>query len=62
VLTTIVVINRPTPQYFGGEVAAPVFSSIMSYALHRYNIPSTIGAPTKIVKVGKASGDVTGGL
>ena len=62
VLTTIVVINRPTPQYFGGEVAAPVFSSIMSYALHRYNIPSTFGAPTKIVKVGKAAGDVTGGL
>jgi cell division protein FtsI (penicillin-binding protein 3) len=62
VLTTIVVINRPTPQYFGGEVAAPVFSSIMSYALHRYNIPSTVGAPTKIVKVGKAAGDVTGGL
>jgi cell division protein FtsI (penicillin-binding protein 3) len=62
VLTAIVVINRPTPQYFGGEVAAPVFSSIMSYALHRYNIPSTVGAPTKIVKVGKAAGDVTGGL
>ncbi len=62
VLTTIVVINRPTPQYFGGEVAAPVFSSIMSYALHRYNIPSTVGAPTKIVKIGKANGDVTGGL
>jgi hypothetical protein len=34
----------------------------MSYALHRYNIPSTVGAPTKIVKVGKAAGDVTGGL
>ena len=62
VLTAIVVLNRPTPQFFGGEVAAPVFSSIMSYALHRYNIPTTAGAPTKIVKTGTATSDVTGGL
>ncbi len=62
VLTAIVVLNRPTPQFFGGEVAAPVFSSIMSYALHRYNIPTTAGAPTKIIKTGTAASDVTGGL
>jgi cell division protein FtsI (penicillin-binding protein 3) len=39
----IVVLDRPTP-IFGGTVAAPVFSQIMSYALHRYNIPTTPGA------------------
>jgi cell division protein FtsI (penicillin-binding protein 3) len=43
VLTTIVVLNHPTPIY-GGTVAAPVFSQIMSYALHRYGIPTTPGA------------------
>jgi cell division protein FtsI (penicillin-binding protein 3) len=42
-LSMIVVLNRPTP-IFGGTVAAPVFSQIMSYALHRYDIPTTPGA------------------
>jgi cell division protein FtsI (penicillin-binding protein 3) len=42
----IVVLNRPTP-IFGGTVAAPVFSQIMSYALHRYDIPTTPGAATQ---------------
>src|SRR6202012_4563196 len=42
----IVVLDRPTP-IFGGTVAAPVFSQIMSYALHRYNIPTTPGAPAQ---------------
>jgi len=37
------VLDRPTP-IFGGTVAAPVFSQIMSYALHRYDIPTTPGA------------------
>lgn len=41
-LSMIVVLNRPTP-IFGGTVAAPVFSQIMSYALHRYDIPTTPG-------------------
>jgi hypothetical protein len=27
-------------------VAAPVFSQIMTYALHHYDIPTTPGAPT----------------
>ncbi len=44
-LSTIVVLDRPTP-IFGGTVAAPVFSQIMSYALHRYDIPTTPGAQT----------------
>jgi cell division protein FtsI (penicillin-binding protein 3) len=45
VLAAIVVLDRPTP-IFGGTVSAPVFSQIMSYALHRYDIPTTPGAPT----------------
>lgn len=45
-LSAIVVLNRPTPIY-GGSVAAPVFAQIMSYALHRYDIPTTPGASTQ---------------
>lgn len=45
VLSSIVVLDRPTPPY-GGTVSAPVFSQIMSYALHRYSIPTSPGAPT----------------
>ena len=37
-LSAIVVLNRPTP-IFGGAVAAPVFSKVMSYALQRYGVP-----------------------
>jgi cell division protein FtsI/penicillin-binding protein 2 len=43
VLSAIVVLNRPTPIY-GGSVAAPVFSTIMEYALHHYGIPTTTTA------------------
>jgi cell division protein FtsI (penicillin-binding protein 3) len=45
VLSAIVVLRRPTP-IFGGTVAAPVFSQIMSYALNRYHVPTTPGAST----------------
>ncbi|HLM94734.1 MAG TPA: penicillin-binding transpeptidase domain-containing protein, partial [Acidimicrobiales bacterium] len=45
-LSMIVVLDRPTP-IFGGTVAAPVFSQIMSYALHRYDIPTTPGVHTR---------------
>jgi cell division protein FtsI (penicillin-binding protein 3) len=45
-ISIIVVLDRPTP-IFGGTVAAPVFSQIMSYALHRYDIPTTPGVATK---------------
>ncbi|HEX3946371.1 MAG TPA: penicillin-binding transpeptidase domain-containing protein, partial [Acidimicrobiales bacterium] len=41
----IVVLDHPTP-IFGGTVAAPVFSQIMGYALHHYDIPTTPGVPT----------------
>ncbi|HLN15336.1 MAG TPA: penicillin-binding protein 2 [Acidimicrobiales bacterium] len=56
VISAIVVLNRPTP-IFGGTVAAPVFSKIMSYALHRYGIPTTPGAPTQGQAQGGSSAD-----
>jgi cell division protein FtsI/penicillin-binding protein 2 len=46
VLAAIVVLDRPSPIY-GGTVSAPVFSQIMRYALHRYDIPTTSGASTR---------------
>jgi membrane peptidoglycan carboxypeptidase len=41
-LSAIVVLERPSPIY-GGIVAAPVFSQIMRYALHRYGIATSLG-------------------
>jgi cell division protein FtsI/penicillin-binding protein 2 len=44
VLSAIVVLQRPSyPDYFGGDTAAPVFAKIMSYALHRYGVPTSPG-------------------
>jgi cell division protein FtsI (penicillin-binding protein 3) len=43
VLSAIVVLNNPTPIY-GGSVAAPVFSTIVQYALQHYGIPTTTAA------------------
>ena len=57
-LSMIVVLDRPTP-IFGGTVAAPVFSQIMSYALHRYDIPTTPGAQTNTAPSGTATSDQT---
>jgi cell division protein FtsI (penicillin-binding protein 3) len=42
VLSAIVILDHPTPIY-GGAVAAPVFSQIMGYALHRYDVPTSQG-------------------
>jgi cell division protein FtsI (penicillin-binding protein 3) len=53
-LSMIVVLDRPTP-IFGGTVAAPVFSQIMSYALHRYDIPTTPGAQTTPAGAGSST-------
>ena len=41
VLSMIVVVERPVTDIYGGDVAAPVFQQVMSYALHHYGIPST---------------------
>jgi cell division protein FtsI (penicillin-binding protein 3) len=55
-LSMIVVLNRPTP-IFGGTVSAPVFSQIMSYALHRYDIPTTPGAGSNTSPSTRTSSD-----
>ena len=57
-LSMIVVLDRPTP-IFGGTVAAPVFSQIMSYALHRYDIPTTPGAQTSTTTPGTPTESTT---
>jgi cell division protein FtsI (penicillin-binding protein 3) len=57
-LSMIVVLDRPTP-IFGGTVAAPVFSQIMSYALHRYDIPTTPGAQTSTTTPGSTTPSAT---
>ena len=39
-LVTVVVIHEPSAgKFYGGEVAAPVFSRIMSGALRQLNVP-----------------------
>ena len=55
----IVVLDRPTP-IFGGTVAAPVFSQIMGYALHRYDIPTTPGRPPRRPRRGQRPRPDTG--
>ncbi len=40
-LAMIVLVQRPIPVIYGGDIAAPVFSQVMSYALHRYGVPAT---------------------
>lgn len=54
VLSAIVVLNHPTPIY-GGAVAAPVFATIMAYALHHYGIPTT-STPTTAASSGAIGG------
>jgi cell division protein FtsI/penicillin-binding protein 2 len=54
VLSCIVVLNHPTPIY-GGSVAAPVFSTIVQYALQHYGIPTTAAA-TAGTSVGAVGG------
>lgn len=39
-LSAIVVLTAPDSMY-GGSAAAPVFSQIMQYALHRYGVPAS---------------------
>ncbi|NNN00832.1 MAG: penicillin-binding protein 2 [Acidimicrobiaceae bacterium] len=40
VLSMVVVVERPLTSIYGGAVAAPIFQTVMSYALHHYGIPS----------------------
>lgn len=58
VLAAIVVLDRSNPIY-GGTAAAPVFAKVMSYALHRYDIPTTPGAPSTPPAAGTVASAVT---
>jgi cell division protein FtsI (penicillin-binding protein 3) len=41
-LTAIVILDHPTPVFYGGSVAAPVFSQIMAYALRSLQVPPPV--------------------
>jgi cell division protein FtsI (penicillin-binding protein 3) len=40
-LIVAVVLQKPTKGHFGGQVAAPVFRDVMSYALVQHKVPPT---------------------
>ncbi|HKA92864.1 MAG TPA: penicillin-binding protein 2 [Acidimicrobiia bacterium] len=44
-LSAIVVLDEPQNDYFGGSVAAPVFSRVMEYALRMERVPPTNTVP-----------------
>ena len=54
-LSILVVIDEPRPKYHGGEIAAPLFASIASSALHLLRVPPTAGtAPAAPAGPGRA--------
>ena len=60
ILSMIVIIERPQTSIFGGEVAAPIFQQVMSYALRHYGIPSNCAVQKPLTGKGaKISSDVT---
>jgi cell division protein FtsI (penicillin-binding protein 3) len=46
-LVCAVLLERPVRGYFGGVVAAPVFKTVMSFALRTLGIPPTFTEPAK---------------
>ncbi|MGQ0805998.1 MAG: peptidoglycan D,D-transpeptidase FtsI family protein [Actinomycetota bacterium] len=44
-LAAIVVLDEPRSSYYGGQVAAPIFSRIMQYALRLERVPPSTPAP-----------------
>jgi cell division protein FtsI (penicillin-binding protein 3) len=54
-LSILVVVDEPRPKYHGGEIAAPLFASIASSALHLLRVPPTAGrAPVPVPGPGRA--------
>jgi cell division protein FtsI (penicillin-binding protein 3) len=54
-LTIVVLIDTPKGEYFGGEVAAPIFQRIAEASLQRLGVPATINpTPPVIVATGAA--------
>ncbi|MGH9065793.1 MAG: peptidoglycan D,D-transpeptidase FtsI family protein [Acidimicrobiales bacterium] len=54
-LTIVVTLDRPTPDVYGGDVAAPVFSQIAQYALRRLHIPPASATPAGTAPTGPAT-------
>jgi cell division protein FtsI/penicillin-binding protein 2 len=50
-LAAIVVLDEPGTSYYGGEVAAPVFSGIMQYALRLERVPPTVALDAALPEV-----------
>ncbi len=53
-LAILVVVDEPAKQYHGGEVAAPVFKTIMAESFHYLNIPPE---PSAMIALASAGGD-----
>jgi cell division protein FtsI (penicillin-binding protein 3) len=47
-LVVEVVLQKPQNGYYGGEVAAPVFKDVMSFALQSRRVPPSSGRSQKI--------------
>ncbi len=58
----VVVLDDPQTATHGGEVAAPVFSAIMQYALHLYHVPTTEPDPTATTQSTSAGRGPTGNV
>jgi cell division protein FtsI (penicillin-binding protein 3) len=62
-LAAIVVLDEPGTSYYGGDVAAPVFSRIMQYALRLEHVPPTVPIDAALPEyTGASSNDVPAGL
>jgi cell division protein FtsI (penicillin-binding protein 3) len=47
-IVVAVTLQRPVKGYYGGQVAAPVFRDVTTYALQALQIPPTSGKPTRV--------------
>jgi cell division protein FtsI (penicillin-binding protein 3) len=57
-LAMVVMIDEPrNGQYFGGDVAAPVFSSVMAGAMRLLDVPPDAVQQQRLVRHTKRSGD-----
>ena len=48
-LSAIVLLDEPTNGYYGGDVAAPMFAQVGSYALRLFRVPPPASAPVVAV-------------
>ncbi len=58
VVTAVVVVDDPKPEYYGGLVAAPLFSELAGYALRTLRVPPT---DPVAIEAAEAGADADGG-